>query len=296
MNLFPINMIVINKFKILWSAFMGYGYKLLVDIGLLRVPELKGACDVIVSLTSYGRRVSDCVIYYTLVSLLRQKLQPSRIILWLAQDEWSDEILPKKLLNMKKKGIEICYCKDYRSYKKLIPTLAIYPDKNIVTVDDDIIYNPSMILKMWEVHKKYSNVIICMSALKPILKDGIPQYYQRWQHYENNAFGFNDIFPVGCGGIFYPKGALHRDVLCENLFTSLCPMADDIWFWFCGLLNGTKKNYIRKDYLDYSFDIIYQYFHKGSALTHSNRFENENDKQFYNLFTYYNTKLDKMEY
>lgn len=288
-------MVAINKFKILWSAFIGYGYKLLVDIGLLRVPELKCACDVIVSLTSYGRRVSDSVVYYTLVSLLRQKLQPSRIILWLAQDEWSDETLPKKLLKMKKKGIEICYCKDYRSYKKLIPTLAIYPNKNIVTVDDDIIYNSSMILKMWEAHKKYPNVIICMSALKPILKDGIPQYYQCWQHYENNASGFNNIFPVGCGGIFYPEAALHKDVLSEDLFMSLCPMADDIWFWFCGLLNGIKKVYIRKSHSDYSFDCIYQYFHKGSALTHSNRFGNENDKQFYNLFTYYNIKLDKME-
>lgn len=286
-------MITLVRLRILWSVLLGYGYKLLVDIGLLRIPNLKCTCDVVVSLTSYGRRVSDCVVYYTLVSLLRQKLQPARIILWLAQDEWSDKTLPKKLLNMRKRGIEIRYCKNYRSYKKLIPTLINCPNKNVLTVDDDIIYNSDTILKIWHEHKSHPDAIICMSASKPIVKNGVPQYYQSWKHYENDTSGFNNVFPIGCGGIFYPVGSLYRDVVCEELFMKLCPKADDIWFWFCGLLNGTKKNYIRKTHLDYSFDAMYQYFHKGSALTHSNRFENENDKQFCDLFAYYKAQLDE---
>lgn len=286
-------MVTLKKLKILWTALIGYGYKLLVDVGFLKVPELRGACDVVISLTSYGRRVSDSIVYYTLVSLLRQKLQPSRIILWLAHNEWCDENLPTKLLLLRKKGVEIRYCKDYRSYKKLIPIFTICPDKNIVTVDDDIIYNSNMILKMWEVHENHPNVIICMNALEPILKNGVPQYYQHWKHYENNILGCNNIFPVGSGGIFYPVGALHKDVICEELFLTLCPTADDIWFWFCGLLNETEKCYIRRSNFDYSFDAIYQYFHKGTALTHNNRLKNENDKQLCDLFTYYKVRLDE---
>lgn len=286
-------MAALKKIRILWEALMGYGYKLLVDIGLLTIPELRGTCDVVVSLTSYGRRVSDGIVYYTLVSLLRQKLQPQRIILWLAQDEWKNETLPKKLLCMREKGVEIRYCKDYRSYKKLIPTLTICSNENILTVDDDIIYNSNLLLNIWEVHKNHPNTIICMNALNPILKDGIPQYYQSWEHYKNNIFGYSNIFPVGSGGIFYPNGSLHNDVIHEELFMKLCPNADDIWFWFCGLLNGTEKIYIRKKHLDYSFDAIYQYFHKGTALTHTNRLKNENDNQFCDLFTYYKVQLDK---
>ena len=42
------------------------------------------------------------------------------------------------------------------------------------------------------------------------------------------------------GGGGYPPGALHTDVFREDLFMSLCPFADDIWFWTMALVNGTR--------------------------------------------------------
>ena len=54
-------------------------------------------------MTSYGRRVEKSVVYYSLVSILRQTVKPDRIILCLDGIKWNDENLPKKLVSLKKK-------------------------------------------------------------------------------------------------------------------------------------------------------------------------------------------------
>lgn len=270
---------------------MGYGYKYMVDLGVLKIPYLNNHnCDIVVSLTSYGRRVADCVVYYTLVSLLRQKEQPSRIIMWLSESEWNNDKLPRKLKKLIDRGVEIRYCKEMRSYKKLIPTLKICPDSNILTVDDDIIYTKDTVSLVWRMYKQIPNTVICLNASMPIIKNGIPSNYASWNSLKKSERGLC-IFPIGCGGVLYPKGALHRDVMREDVFTKLCPYADDIWFWFCCLLNETDKIYLRKPYSDLSFDALYQYFHRGAALTHINRFQHANDKQFKDLFEYYNVSI-----
>lgn len=281
----------LNKLRVLYFAIKGHCYKWMVDLGVLRVPNLNNSsCDIVVSLTSYGRRVTDGVVYYTLVSVLRQTLQPSKILLWLSEDEWSDDTLPSKLKYLRKKGVEIRYCKDTRSYKKLTPTLKLYPNCNIMTIDDDVIYTKDSINLIWNQHLQNMKSIICLKASMPKLENGVPSNYAIWKELQTSINSLM-VFPIGCGGILYPQGSLHEDVLREELFLRLCPLADDIWFWFCGLLNGTEKLYIKKRNTDLSFDALYQYFHKGSALTHTNRFEHANDNQFKDLFDFYNIKL-----
>ena len=287
-----------SKFKILCIVIKGFLYKWLVDLRILSIPQLNSSSNLIISLTSYGRRVGKDVVYYTIVSILRQSVQPSKIILWLAEDEWNDSTLSKRLLSLKEKGVLIKYCKDIRSYKKLIPTLKDYPNNDIMTIDDDIIYNKDSIKRVLDTHKRHPNAIISMCTADPIIVNGIPNKYNEWKEHSTSACGFL-LFPIGYGGIYYPKGCLHSDIMKDELFMELCPAADDIWFWFCGLLNGSEKIFVPKSHTDYSFDALYQYFHKGSALTHSNRLEHANDKQFRDLFEHYHAKINnkgKLEY
>lgn len=280
------------KIRILLNTIYGFIYKWLVDIGFLDVPALVGSNNkVVVSLTSYGRRVKSCVVYYALVSMLRQSTQPSRIILWLAEDEWNDSILPKKLREIRKKNIEIGYCEDLRSYIKLIPTLSLCPESTIITIDDDMIYSRDTVKTLLDEHSKHLNDIICLSALHPVINNGIPQQYILWKEYRREGIG-GILFPCGVGAVLYPAHSLCSDVMRSELFLKLCPLADDIWFWFCGLKKGTIKRYVKKRGKNISFDTLYQYFHRGSALTHRNRFEDQNDKQFQALFTYYNAFID----
>lgn len=282
------------------NAIIGYIYKFAIDLHLLSIPNLRNMDnDIVVSLTSYGRRVRTNVVYYTLVSLLRQKIQPDKIVLWLAEDEWNNELLPSRLKKLKAKGVEICYCKDLKSYKKLIPTLRKYPNSTIITVDDDMIYSKDTIQTLVEEHLKYPREIICTEARKPIIKNGIPQNYNEWD--DNQLVPFEDgfssllLFPVGVGGVLYPVNSLHNDVTNMELFMKFCPFADDIWFWFCGLRNNTIKRFVIKKERDLSFDNLYQYFHKGSALTHTNNFKHQNDEQLKNLFAYYNYQIENVK-
>ena len=277
-----------RKILILFNCLYGHLLKLCINLGVLTIPYLRTNCNcnIVVSLTSYGRRVKEGVVYYTLVSLLRQKVQPKRIILWLAETEWTEDTLPANLRQLEDKGVEIRYCPDIHSYKKLIPVLKLCPIDNVLTVDDDVIYSSDLVEMAFREHKKYPNDIICFSALIPEMDNGIPQRYSRWKVPHQNVSD-KLLFPVGVGGILYPPGSLHKDVLDDALFGMLCPSADDIWFWFNSMRRGTIKHFVRKRGRDYSFDALYQYFHKGTALTQINRFEHRNDKQFINLFKYY---------
>ena len=280
-----------QKVKILLSALTGILYKWSIDMGIMTIPPLRSDNSLIVSLTSYGRRVESCV-YYTLVSLLRQSEQPSRIVLWLSEHEWNDSILPKKILTLRDKNVEIRYCKDLRSYKKLIPTLALYPESTVITVDDDVMYSPDTIASLLKAHILYPYDIICLNAAYPIInKQGFPQRYHLWKKCDVSCSG-RILFPIGSDSILYPAHSLHPDVTKEELFMKLCPHADDIWFWFCGLRKNTNKQFINKRGKDLLFDSLYQYLHNGSALSQSNRSEHQNDRQFHALFNYYRKALD----
>lgn len=274
------------------NALKGFLYKLLVDCHIINVPIIKNHNNspVVVSLTSYGRRVKKCIVYYTIVSLLRQKEQPSRIILWLADDEWDDSTIPSKLYKLKNKGVEICYCKDIKSYKKLIPSIKKFPDSIIITFDDDTIYTSDTIGVLMREHNIHKRDVICLEAKEPIFRNGVPCDYYNWKELDEDSSGLY-LFPVGAGGILYPPHSYHNDIMKEEVFYECCPKADDIWFWFNCLKVGTNKIFVKKKNSNMSFDNLYQHFHKGSALAHSNRLKDENDKQFRSVFEYYNYSI-----
>ena len=138
---------LLYRLQLIFISLLGEVYKFLIDMKLLRpdkvsLNKVESEPNLIVSLTSYGRRVDKG--YYTIISLLRQTYKPDAIILWLDKDNWDDSKLPKSIQDLKKKGLEVKYCIDLRSYKKLIPALLEYPKSIIVTCDDDIYYKKNM--------------------------------------------------------------------------------------------------------------------------------------------------------
>ena len=93
--------------------------------------------DIIVSLTTYGKRLYD--VHLAIESIMEQTMKANRILLWL-DEGYINQRLPKTLELLKKRGLEIRYCKDLRSYKKLIPALKEFPNDAIITIDDVLIY------------------------------------------------------------------------------------------------------------------------------------------------------------
>ena len=281
---------IIRKPAILLRSLYGYCIKWLYNLHILRIRNLHSGqtADVIVSLTSYGRRVSSCVVCYSIYSILNQSIQPKRILLWLSEDEWNDNNLPKAVRQLKSYGVEIHYCKDMSSYKKLFPTLQLCPDDDIVTIDDDILYPRTLLSRLLKAHNQYPDAIIVPYLRKPVIHGNKFASYVDWK-YDTPEQPSLYHFPLGGSGCWYPKHSLKSEMVDYSLANRLCPTADDVWFWASGIAAGTMKYSIGKFYNLISFDAIYQFFHSGSALQHTNvkgRSGLTNDEQINSVLDY----------
>lgn len=242
---------------------------------------------VIVSLTSYGRRVS-AVLPYTIISLLRQTYKPDVILLWLDAEHWDEEHLPKRLKALRKYGLTIRYCEDIKSYKKLIPTLEMFPEDIIVTYDDDIFYRKNMLERLVREYQKDPHRIYTHRAHRiRFTKEGKLMPYNDWEGEITDVAG-HGVFPTGVGGCLYKRSLLHTDICRKDLFMRLAPMADDVWFYFMEALHGTARYVLPENgYVYIPLDAFYQRFHKGASLASTNCKESRNDTQIRDVMYYY---------
>lgn len=199
---------------------------------------------LIISLTSFPARIDSVTVVIN--SLLKQTYKADKIILWLGKDQFPnhDKDLPDDLLDLCKKGLEIQYVKDIRSYTKLIPALQKYPDATIITVDDDIVYGCHMVEKLVREHKKHPQDILCHRITKFSYEKGKFYTTVGGHDYWRGASYLNKL--TGVGGVLYPPHCLHREILDEKLFKDLAPTNDDLWFWCMAVLNGTGIRVVKR--------------------------------------------------
>lgn len=281
--------------RILWSYICGLLYVVWITI-LPKKPLSKVDSNVhpqiVVTLTSYGRRVEATVIH-VLKSLLLQSQRPDRIILWLDNVNFSSEKLPLKLARFcSKYGIEVRFCEDIRSYKKLVPALELCPNDILVTVDDDLVYKRGFLKSLYEAHLKTPSQILCTLAHCPKVEDGQFLPYRKWEQ-NITKMGDKPIFPLGGAGTLYPPKSLYKDVSNRELFMALAPQADDIWFWAMALMAGTKHRLVDYGYSFYQIDLLYQKLHSNSSLMSSNLHRDSNDVQIKNLMEHYTDLFNK---
>ena len=197
--------------------------------------------ELIVSLTSFPARIH--LVCYAIYSLLKQSLKPNRLVLWLADTQFpgKERELPDELLAMKPLGLEIRWCEDIKSFKKLIPSLREWPDALIVTADDDLCYPHhwlSSIYRAWQTHPQD----ILTSGIHPIAFDAAqhPLPFKQWGwNPPNSRASFQNTFGSGYGTI-YPPGCFHSEIFDTPKALSLSPTSDDFWFWAMAVRAGTK--------------------------------------------------------
>ena len=289
-----------NKIGILKDAFMGnlMKHKVLFDIRIRKAMKLSPQQDtsVILSLTSYGKRVKGSAVF-TVYSLLRQTVRPERVVLWLNEDEYNSENLPSDLRFLCNYGLEVRFGKDIGSYTKLIHSLSAFPDKHIITADDDLYYSKNFVREFVEAHRQHPQAIITGFAKVPV-SDSDYQLapYDAWPEYHHVTASFKydslKLFPLGVGGVFYPSHVFDDEVLNEVVFTALCPKADDIWLYIMGLRSQAEKRILTDSRIAYYHtDLLRQYITKD-RLTATNRFRGENDTQLQALMEYY--KIERL--
>lgn len=240
--------------------------------------------DIIISLTSYGRRIDSVAI--TIESLMQQTLKANRIVLWIDEKE-KDRELPTSLMNQISRGLEVKYCRDIRSYTKLIYSLKAYPKDAVITVDDDIIYPYDLVERFIKEHRQHPNLILCSKQhLMKVDKKKRLAPYKKWEKGSRT----NEVsilnFPTGVGGVLYPSGSLDIEVFNESVFLNICPTADDIWFKAMALRKGTlskRINTLSPNGGDYIENPYVQDF----GLFHENVGKNRNDEQLHAVFSKY---------
>lgn len=186
---------------------------------------------LIVSVTSYHARFPS--LHLVLRSLLNQSVRPDRVILWLDQCDGA-RLTPE----VQALDVEIRICPDWRSYKKIIPTLIEAPDAYVVTADDDVYYGPDWLAGLV---RNAGASVACHRAHRVTL-DGAGQVrsYDDWQRNIGAPDCSGLIFPTGVGGVLYAPGVFHPDVTNHELFTKLAPMADDVWLYWMHRLAGSR--------------------------------------------------------
>lgn len=184
---------------------------------------------LIVSLTSYPARFAT--LHLTLKCLLLQTVIADHTILWIAHADKA--ALTTDILKLQDDGLEIAFCDDLRSYKKIVPTLKQYPNCYVVTADDDLYYWPTWLAELLSNLKGASTEVVCHRAHRIGLgADHLPLPYAMWEHETYRQDESALTFPTSGAGALYPPHAFHQAVLNAHAFEWLCPNADDVWLYW----------------------------------------------------------------
>lgn len=243
--------------------------------------------NITVSLTSYGQRIHT--VHVAIQAIFNQSKKVQKVLLWLAQDEFTPENIPITLKTLQEQGLQIYFCEDIKSYKKLIPTLKMFPDDIIITFDDDIYYKQDVIEKLYNSYLSEPDVIHCIRGHQmKFLPSGTLDSYNNWDMCIQASQASLDIFPTGAGGVLYPPNVFHEDILRSELFMSLAPYGDDIWFKAMSLLQKTQCKVVAHNDPGYSKNLECIENTQQNALWLKNKNEDEgNNKQIKEVFGKY---------
>jgi hypothetical protein len=218
---------------------------------------------------------------------MQQTMKPNKIVLWV-DEACADELLPEALVKQQKRGLEVVVVVDnIRSYKKLIPALKIYPNDAIITIDDDVIYEFDILERLIKAYQKDPDKIhACRTHVMEFNSDGTLKPYKQWKWGTGETVNPKHLFLTGVGSVLYPPHCLDEEVLNQEVFTSICRMADDVWFNAMALKKGTLINKV------VTRSAISEDYHSNEdvqdmALSNTNNGENMNDVQIKAVFERY---------
>ena len=187
---------------------------------------------IIVSMTSWKKRITN--VKYVVSSILQGTYKPDKIILNLSTDEFQDKHIPIDLKLLEKYTIfEINWVKENtKAFKKIIPTMELYPESIIISIDDDIIYPRLFIETILDSYKKQNKDIITLYRNK-------------------NKYEFDSV--VGCGTLYttsklvpFISNHLNTEIINTN--------EDDTYYAWCAkhlnlsigwLYNNMKESKLR---------------------------------------------------
>lgn len=231
-----------NSIKLLFEAKRNQ-----LDACKIEKVKPKSTTNIVISLTSFPSRMKS--LHMVLESLFNQTVVPKHIHLYLAESQFNGmDSIDNQILDFKSKGLKIFFVKNIYQYKKYAFLQILNKDMPIITVDDDVIYPPTMIEKLLTFHEKFPQAVVG-NRIHQITYDaqGNINPYSSWKKECVATSPSHDNFATGVGGILYPKNFIDSDCINERLILDHAPYADDVWL---------KINAIKRDIKVVSTDIM----------------------------------------
>jgi hypothetical protein len=241
----------------------------------------------VLSLTSFPARIDD--VWIAIECLLRQTFKPDKIILWLAIEQFPDKEIPDSLKRLEPRGLEVRFCEeDLRAHKKYFYSLQLFPNANIITVDDDAYNDNRMLESLYILHKKYPNHVVANRVHEMKFNTSKnPKPYRKWKHNVSSTAPSHLLFATGVGGVLYPPNSLHTEIFNIEVFKKICFLADDIWLKCMALKKGTKLVTNSR----YNKDPITINNSQMEKLVSENVLSGGNDQQLMDVCAHYNIDL-----
>ncbi|MCD8150869.1 MAG: hypothetical protein LUE92_15180 [Clostridiales bacterium] len=196
---------------------------------------------LIVSFTSYPARIQ--AVSAVLETIYSQTLQADEVILWLASEQFpqGESELPEDLKNYARDGkLTIRWCDDLKPHKKYFYVMQEYPDDIVVTIDDDILYPPDTLQKLYASYLAFPDAVSTIRAhVITLSEDGKILPYKNWL-VEMDQFRYKPslfLMATGCQGILYPPSLLPALTYDKLAIQETCLYADDLWLKTMELLN-----------------------------------------------------------
>lgn len=239
-----------------------------------------GSADVIVSMTTHGRRIRSA--FLALESIAAGNDRPRRMILWLSEPEASAQ-LPSSLRRLQRRGLEIIACPDYGPHKKYFPYVQLgQDDRPLVTADDDVFYPRDWLRGLVRVSHRYPEAVVCHRAHFVSMKEdrtGIAPY-ATWAPCATSD-GSALVFPTGVSGVLYPASVLKRLRQLGDRFLRDAPRADDVWLHACAIGSGHRVRQVSHT----GRDFMATAGSGKSGLYGENVREGGNDRQISNTYS-----------
>lgn len=143
-------------------------------------------------------------------------------------------------------------CEDkWGSCNKLLPTLEMYPNDIIITIDDDIYYPKDCIKELIEQYKKTPDCIIAHEINPVAIKDDRVTYLNGFDvKLKQKEYG---KYLSNCT-LFPPETFNNTDIYdYDKMIYCTNGTHDELWFWINSTLNGIKcvgLNYIKSFFLE----------------------------------------------
>ena len=196
---------------------------------------------IIISMTSYPARFAYIVL--PIKSLLLQSIKPDKIIVWLGSDSSEDD-LSEEMKKLREYGVEYRFDpeRNLKPHKKYFYALQEYCNDLVITVDDDIIYPPTLVSSLLKMHRKYPTAI-CARRVHKVKVDqtGAIDSYTTWEwECDKKCAPSYLLFGTNGAGTLFPPHVFKRYAFDEERIKMLCLNADDVWIWFMSLMNQRK--------------------------------------------------------